>query len=99
MEFFHRTIDYLQHLRSAAHCSVHVAPRELLLRCQNAAALPTRTMAIAAPTSRSRVRNALPNVPNPSWKVDGVRLTAWDISGALVALLGMGIIVLGGWKT
>lgn len=33
------------------------------------------------------------------WKVDGVRLTAWDISGALVALLGMGIIVLGGWKT
>ncbi len=26
------------------------------------------------------------------WAVDGVRLTAWDLTGATVALLGMGII-------
>ena len=32
------------------------------------------------------------------WKVDGVRLTSWDIGGAAVALLGMGIIVVGGWR-
>lgn len=32
------------------------------------------------------------------WKVDGVRLTSWDIGGAAVALLGMGIIVWGGWR-
>lgn len=32
------------------------------------------------------------------WKVDGVRLTSWDITGAAVALLGMGIIVAGGWR-
>lgn len=32
------------------------------------------------------------------WKVDGVRLTAWDLGGAAVALLGMGIIVWGGWR-
>ena len=33
------------------------------------------------------------------WKVDGVRLTSWDVSGAVVSLLGMGIIVVGGWRT
>lgn len=32
------------------------------------------------------------------WKVDGVRLTSWDIAGASVSLLGMGIIVVGGWR-
>ena len=33
------------------------------------------------------------------WKVDGVTLTRWDITGAVVALTGMGIIVWGGWRT
>jgi small multidrug resistance family-3 protein len=33
------------------------------------------------------------------WKVDGVALTAWDLTGAAVALLGMSIIVWGGWRT
>jgi small multidrug resistance family-3 protein len=32
------------------------------------------------------------------WKVDGVALTRWDITGAAVALIGMGIIVWGGWR-
>lgn len=32
------------------------------------------------------------------WKVDGVHLTSWDIGGAAVALLGMGIIVAGGFR-
>ena len=32
------------------------------------------------------------------WKVDGVQLTAWDIAGAAVTLVGMGIIVWGGWR-
>ena len=32
------------------------------------------------------------------WKVDGVPLTAWDLTGATVALIGMGIIVWGGWR-
>jgi small multidrug resistance family-3 protein len=32
------------------------------------------------------------------WKVDGVRLTSWDIAGASVSLLGTGIIVVGGWR-
>ena len=32
------------------------------------------------------------------WKVDGVRLTSWDIGGAAVALLGMVIIVVGGFR-
>lgn len=32
------------------------------------------------------------------WKVDGVRLTSWDIAGASVSLIGMGIIVAGGWR-
>jgi small multidrug resistance family-3 protein len=33
------------------------------------------------------------------WKIDRVPLTAWDITGAAVALAGMGIIVWGGWKS
>ena len=33
------------------------------------------------------------------WKVDGVALTAWDLTGAAVALVGMSIIVWGGWRT
>lgn len=32
------------------------------------------------------------------WKVDGVSLTAWDIGGAAVSMVGMGIIVWGGWR-
>jgi small multidrug resistance family-3 protein len=32
------------------------------------------------------------------WKVDGVALTRWDVTGAAVALSGMGIIVWGGWR-
>jgi small multidrug resistance family-3 protein len=32
------------------------------------------------------------------WKVDRVPLTSWDIVGASVALIGMGIIVAGGWR-
>jgi small multidrug resistance family-3 protein len=32
------------------------------------------------------------------WKVDGVALTAWDLTGAAVALVGMSIIVWGGWR-
>jgi small multidrug resistance family-3 protein len=32
------------------------------------------------------------------WKVDGVRLTSWDIGGAAVALVGMTIIVVGGFR-
>ncbi len=32
------------------------------------------------------------------WKVDGVPLTAWDLTGAAVALVGMSIIVWGGWR-
>lgn len=31
------------------------------------------------------------------WQVDGVPLTRWDVTGALVAVIGMGIIVMGGW--
>lgn len=33
------------------------------------------------------------------WKVDGVTLTAWDLTGAAVVLLGVLIIVAGGWRT
>ena len=33
------------------------------------------------------------------WRVDGVALTRWDVTGAVVALAGMGIIVWGGWRT
>jgi small multidrug resistance family-3 protein len=32
------------------------------------------------------------------WRVDGIALTRWDITGAAVALTGMGIIVWGGWR-
>jgi small multidrug resistance family-3 protein len=31
-------------------------------------------------------------------RVDGVALTRWDVTGAAVALAGMGIIVRGGWR-
>lgn len=33
------------------------------------------------------------------WQVDGVALTTTDMVGALVVLLGMSIIVWGGWRT
>lgn len=33
------------------------------------------------------------------WKVDRVQLTAWDFVGAAITLVGMGIIVWGGWRT
>lgn len=33
------------------------------------------------------------------WRVDQVRLTAWDLIGASVAVIGMGIIVWGGWRS
>jgi len=33
------------------------------------------------------------------WRVDGVALTRWDVTGAAVALSGMGIIVWGGWRS
>ncbi len=33
------------------------------------------------------------------WWVDGVALTRWDAAGGAVVLVGMGIIVWGGWKT
>jgi small multidrug resistance family-3 protein len=33
------------------------------------------------------------------WKVDDVALTAWDFTGAAVSLLGMSIIVWGGWRS
>jgi small multidrug resistance family-3 protein len=33
------------------------------------------------------------------WKVDHIALTAWDLTGAAVSLLGMSIIVWGGWRT
>src|SRR5471030_3203721 len=32
------------------------------------------------------------------WQVDGIPLTAWDLGGTAVSLLGMGIIVWGGWR-
>jgi small multidrug resistance family-3 protein len=32
------------------------------------------------------------------WKVDGVALSGWDFVGATVALIGMAIIVYGGWR-
>jgi small multidrug resistance family-3 protein len=31
--------------------------------------------------------------------IDGVHLSPWDASGALVTLVGMALIVWGGWKT
>jgi small multidrug resistance family-3 protein len=33
------------------------------------------------------------------WRVDGVALTRWDVTGAAIALSGMGIIVWGGWRS
>jgi len=33
------------------------------------------------------------------WRVDGLPLTRWDLAGAAVSLLGMGIIVCGGWRS
>jgi small multidrug resistance family-3 protein len=33
------------------------------------------------------------------WKVDRVPVTAWDLAGAAVAVIGMGIIVFGGWRS
>ncbi len=32
------------------------------------------------------------------WKVDRVPLSAWDVTGAAISLVGMGIIVYGGWR-
>jgi small multidrug resistance family-3 protein len=32
------------------------------------------------------------------WRVDGTPLTRWDLTGAAVAMIGMGIIVWGGWN-
>ena len=32
------------------------------------------------------------------WKVDGIAPTVWDLTGASVAVIGMLIIVWGGWK-
>lgn len=32
------------------------------------------------------------------WRVDGVPVTVWDLAGATVAIVGMGIIVWGGWQ-
>jgi small multidrug resistance family-3 protein len=32
------------------------------------------------------------------WKMERVPLTRWDVTGALMALAGMGIIVWGGWR-
>ncbi len=33
------------------------------------------------------------------WSVDGIRPTSWDVAGVAVTLLGMGLIVWGGWQT
>jgi small multidrug resistance family-3 protein len=32
------------------------------------------------------------------WRVDGVALTRWDLLGGVVSLLGMAVIVWGGWR-
>jgi small multidrug resistance family-3 protein len=32
------------------------------------------------------------------WRVDGVPPTAWDLSGVAVMLIGMSIVVWGGWR-
>jgi len=32
------------------------------------------------------------------WRVDRVPVTTWDLSGVVIVLLGMGIIVWGGWQ-
>lgn len=33
------------------------------------------------------------------WQVDGVSMTRWDLAGGAAALLGMSIIVWGGWRS
>jgi small multidrug resistance family-3 protein len=33
------------------------------------------------------------------WKVDRVALSSWDVTGAAISLVGMGIIVYGGWRS
>jgi small multidrug resistance family-3 protein len=33
------------------------------------------------------------------WRVDGLPLSRWDVTGAVVSLLGMSIIVWGGWRS
>jgi small multidrug resistance family-3 protein len=33
------------------------------------------------------------------WKLENIVLTAWDITGAAVSIVGMSIIVYGGWRT
>jgi small multidrug resistance family-3 protein len=33
------------------------------------------------------------------WRVDGVMPTAWDLAGVAVTLVGMAIIVWGGWQS
>jgi len=32
------------------------------------------------------------------WQVEGITPTRWDLAGVTVALIGMGIIVWGGWQ-
>jgi small multidrug resistance family-3 protein len=32
------------------------------------------------------------------WRIDGATITIWDVTGVAVALLGMSIIVWGGWQ-
>jgi small multidrug resistance family-3 protein len=32
------------------------------------------------------------------YKVDGVSLTRWDLAGTAVVLIGVGIIISGGWR-
>jgi small multidrug resistance family-3 protein len=32
------------------------------------------------------------------WKIEGVALTRWDIGGAVMILLGVSLIVWGGWR-
>lgn len=32
------------------------------------------------------------------WRVDRVPVTAWDLFGVVIVLIGMGIIVWGGWQ-
>ena len=32
------------------------------------------------------------------WRVDGVAVTAWDLTGVAMVLIGMGVIVWGSWQ-
>lgn len=32
------------------------------------------------------------------WRVDGVAPTRWDLAGVAITLVGMGVIVYGGWR-